>query len=171
MSVTAEREELIRQHLKVKKELDDIRAEIDRLEKANEYLRRQNQNMRQMLESRNPGHPAASASTPTMGHPITRQKSRPILPSFTLPNTDFIMDTLSQATSLGDVATGDIFKQAMNMADDFAKRLQLYDDDNKGPDYDSFLQNLAASSRNHSETLSCDESVVASPVDTSASAE
>ncbi|KAK1933349.1 hypothetical protein X943_003272 [Babesia divergens] len=160
MPMTAEREALIKQHNKLKSELDDIKTEMDRLEKANEHLRRQNINMRQMLE----GHQAAGNTSENTATGITKlpesQRAQPLLSAFSLPNADFIRETISQASAIGDAATGELFKQAYSIADDFVKKLQLSDGSGY-PDYDDIFHEIVEGASAHGGvgvSLSCDES-------------
>ncbi|GFE52995.1 WD G-beta repeat containing protein 65, putative [Babesia ovis] len=147
MAAAAERQALIKQHNKLKMELESINAEIRKVERANEYLRRQNTNMKQMLEG--PGDNMTSCANSNNGY-----------------KTSMFVEALSHAAAAGEAATEELLKHTRNIADDLAKSMMLFHQDRKAREngnivQENVMQNIIKQAEmmvTETPSLSCKES-------------
>ncbi|GIX61721.1 deoxyribonuclease IV [Babesia caballi] len=128
MAPTVEREALIEQHNKLKMDIEAINAETRKLERANDYLRRQNANLRRVVE----GRQASDAFSGDNGNTASGvpEASSGVYGAQDSGSTHVsrLVDVLSQAAAAGQVATDEILRRARSIADDFTNMLEPPDE-------------------------------------------
>ncbi|GBE59298.1 cytochrome B6, putative [Babesia ovata] len=129
MSVESEREALIRQHNRLKDEVESINNEIRKLERANEYLRQQNANMRRMVEQSQ--SMAAAAAPDSSVHTANGRYDDGDVSKTPEARGGPFYQVVTDLASNGESMFGSYLKHVAGMANDFASKLQLTEDDYK----------------------------------------
>ncbi|BAM41551.1 conserved hypothetical protein [Theileria orientalis strain Shintoku] len=101
-------DELLVEHFRLQKDINDIQSQIRKLEKTNQLLDHQNEKLRSELESKNiiPSQIESSNSG------ITR-----------LLDKTYLVKTLSKASEICEVATGEIIKHAKYVTNNIISNL------------------------------------------------
>ncbi|CDR97256.1 hypothetical protein BBBOND_0311590 [Babesia bigemina] len=141
MSVESEREALIRQHNKLKAEVESINNEIKKLERANEYLRQQNANMRRMVEQ---SQAMAAAMAPESSvHTSSGRYDDGDLVKTPEARGGHFYQVVSDLTGNRDSVLGSYLKHVAGVADDFASKLHVTEGDYEHPPArESVLQHI-----------------------------
>ncbi|UKJ89229.1 hypothetical protein MACJ_002477 [Theileria orientalis] len=101
-------DELLVEHFRLQKDINDIQSQIRKLEKTNQLLDQQNQNLKLELESKNIKQTQIESSNSG----ITRLLDRA-----------YLVKTLNKASEICEVATGEIIKHARYVTNNIISNL------------------------------------------------